>query len=377
MRVPMADIKAQHDSIKNEIESAVQSVLDKCVFILGDNVKAVESEIAAYSGSKYGIGVASGTDAIALALRAIDIQPGDEVITTPFTFVATTEVIALLGAIPVYADIDPKTFNIDPEKIEEKITPKTKAILPVHLYGQCADVENISQIAKKHDLKVIWDGAQAIGAEALGNKIGYYADAVTLSFYPAKNLGAAGDGGMVLVNDESLLEKLKYLRFHGGGGTYSYKYVGYCSRLDEIQAAVLRAKLPHLDKWTSVREKHAGIYDSAFADLDIMLPYTMPAYKHTFYQYTIRTSKRDLLKNYLADNGVGTGVFYPNPLHLEEAYAYLGYKTGDFPQAESASKEALSIPVFPEMKEDQQQYVVDTISDFLNNGINHMPEKYL
>lgn len=364
MRVPMADIKAQHDSIKNEINSSVAEVLDKCVFILGDNVKGIESEIAEYSGAEYGVGVASGTDAIALSLRAVDIQPGDEVITTPFTFVATTEVISLLGAIPVYADIDPLTFNLNPNKIEEKITSKTKAILPVHLYGQCADAEQISDIAKKHNLKVIWDGAQAIGAETQAGKIGKYADAVTLSFYPAKNLGAAGDGGMVLVNDPELLKKIKFLRFHGSGGTYSYKYVGYCSRLDEIQAAVLRAKLPHLDDWTAKREVHAGVYNSELSGLDITLPYVVPGYKHTFYQYTIRTKRRNELKQYLADHEIGTGVYYPNPLHLEEAYLYLGYKPGDFPEAELASKEALSIPVYPEMSEDQLHYVVKTIKSF-------------
>lgn len=366
MKVPMADIKAQHHSIKNEIDTAVQQVLDKCVFILGDNVKAIESEVAAYSGAAYGIGVASGTDAIALALRAIDIQPGDEVITTPFTFVATTEVIALLGAIPVYADIDPRTFNLDPAKIEEKITPKTKAILPVHLYGQCADVESISRIAKKHNLKVIWDGAQAIGAEASGHKIGEYADAVTFSFYPAKNLGAAGDGGMVLTNDAEILDKIKYLRFHGSGGTYSYKYVGYCSRLDEIQAAVLRAKLPHLDSWTANRERHAEIYYREFAGLDIMLPYVVPGYKHTFYQFTVRSSRRDELKQFLGDHEIGTGVYYPGPLHLEEAYSYLGYNPGDMPEAELACKEVLSIPVYPEMSEDQLGFVVETMKSFFS-----------
>lgn len=364
MKVPMADIKAQHHSIKSEIDIAVQEVLDKCVFILGENVKSIESEVAAYSGASYGMGVASGTDAIALALRAIDIQPGDEVITTPFTFVATTEVIALLGAIPVYADIDPRTFNLDPAKIEEKITSKTKAILPVHLYGQCADVEEISKIARKHNLKVIWDGAQAIGAEASGHKIGEYADAVTLSFYPAKNLGAAGDGGMVLTNDSEILERIKYLRFHGSGGTYSYKYVGYCSRLDEIQAAILRAKLPHLDAWTANRERHAEVYNREFAGLDMELPYVVPGYKHTFYQYTVRSSQRDKLKQFLGDHEIGTGVYYPGPLHVEEAYKYLGYKMGDMPEAELACKEVLSIPVYPEMTEEQLDYVVKTVKSF-------------
>lgn len=364
MKVPMADIKAQHDSIKGEIDSAVQAVMDKCMFILGENVKAVESEVAAYSGAAHGIGVASGTDAIVMALRALDIQPGDEVITTPFTFVATTEVIALLGAIPVYADIDPSTFNLDPAQIEAKITPKTKAILPVHLYGQCADVKRISEIAREYQLKVIWDGAQAIGAEANGNKLGFYGDAVTLSFYPAKNLGAAGDGGMVLVNDPELMEKIKYLRFHGSGGTYSYRYVGYCSRLDEIQAAVLRAKLPHLDSWTAKREKHAEVYRRELLGLDIALPYEVSSYKHTFYQFTIRSRERDSLKKHLADHEIGTGVYYPGPLYLEEAYSYLGYGTGAFPEAELACKEVLSIPVYPEMTDDQLNYVVDTIKSF-------------
>ncbi|MHB0999384.1 MAG: DegT/DnrJ/EryC1/StrS family aminotransferase [Armatimonadota bacterium] len=364
MKVPMADIRAQHHSIKSEIDTAVQAVMDKCVFILGDNVRAIESEIAEYSGSSYGIGVASGTDAIALALRALDVQPGDEVITTPFTFVATTEVIALMGAIPVYADIDPRTFNLDPDKIEEKITSKTKVILPVHLYGQCADVERISGIAKKHNLKVVWDAAQAIGAESYGRGIGEYADAVTLSFYPAKNLGCAGDGGMVLTNDSEILEKLKYLRFHGSGGTYSYKYVGYCSRLDEIQAAVLRAKLPHLNDWTKKRQDNADIYNREFAGLDMELPYVAPYNKHTFYQYTVRCANRDALKNYLAEYEIGTGVYYPGPLHLEEAYRYLNYSPGDFPVTELACDEVLSLPIFPEITDDQLAHVVKTVKSF-------------
>lgn len=364
MRVPMADIKAQHHSIKNEIDSAVQAVMDKCVFILGDNVKAIEKEIAEYSGSDYGIGVASGTDAIALALRAMDVQPGDEVITTPFTFVATTEVIALMGAVPVYADIDPHTFNLDPEKIEEKITEKTKVILPVHLYGQCADVKRISEIAKRHNLRVVWDGAQAIGAEAYGQKLGAYADAVTLSFYPAKNLGTAGDGGMVLTSNPEILEKIKFLRFHGSGGTYSYKYIGYCSRLDEIQAAVLRAKLPHLDKWTAKRQSNAEIYKNEFAGLDIKLPFVAPYNNHTFYQFTIRSKNRDALKKYLEEKEIGTGVYYPGPLHLEEAYLYLGYKPGDFPESELACREVLSLPIFPEMTDDQLAHVVSSVQSF-------------
>lgn len=360
----MADLQAQHRPIRQQIDEAIREVLDKASFGLGDNVKALEREVAEYSGARFGAGVASGTDAIALALLALGVKAGDEVITTPFTFVATTEVIALIGAKPVYADIDPRTFNLDPSKIEEKITSKTKAIVPVHLFGQAADVVAIREIADRHGLKVVWDGAQAIGTTVGGKPIGAYDDALTLSFFPAKNLGGIGDGGMVLTNDEEALEKLRYLRFHGSGGTYSYKYIGYCSRLDEIQAAVLRVKLPLLDGWTDLRRRNAAIYREMLADLDVTLPKVGEGNNHTYYQFTIRCKRRDELRSCLSGKGIASGVYYPGPLHLEEAYRYLGYAVGDFPEAEFASREVLSLPVCPELSEEQVQYVAEAIRSF-------------
>jgi dTDP-4-amino-4,6-dideoxygalactose transaminase len=364
----MADLKAQYQSIKREIDSAISAVMESCAFTLGPEVATLEEKVAAYCGSSYGIGVNSGTDAIALALAAIGIGPGDEVITTPFTFVATTEVIVHLGARPVYVDIDPVTFNLNPDLIEERITPRTKAILPVHLYGQPADVVRICEIAARYGLKVIFDGAQAIGAEAHGKPIGAYGDAVTLSFFPTKNLGAAGDGGMVLTNDPQIADKVRYLRFHGSGGTYSYKYVGWCSRLHSIQAAVLLAKLPYLNEWTAKRRLNAETYGRLLSGLDIILPVEKPENKHVYHQYTIRHPMRDALRQYLADHEVASGVYYPSPLHLEEAYAYLGYKQGDFPEAERACREVLSLPIYPELTEDQLTFVASTIRSFCESN---------
>lgn len=364
MRVPMADLKLQYQPLGHEIEAAVRSVVESCQFILGDNVKALEAEIAEFSGAAHGIGVNSGTDAIALALSAVGVGPGDEVITTPFTFVATTEVITLLGAKPVYADIDPRTFNLDPDKIEAKITDKTKAILPVHLYGQPADVKRISEIAGRHGLKVVYDGAQAIGAEAYGKPVGAYGDAMTLSFFPTKNLGGAGDGGMVLTNDPETAEKLRSLRFHGSGGTYAYKYIGYCSRLDEIQAAILRIKLPYLKAWTELRRKNASEYRDHLADIDVILPAEEPFNKHAYHQFTLRFANRNALRKHLKSKEIDTGVYYPGPLHIEEAYKYLGYKEGDMPEAERTCREVLSLPVFPELTNQQLCHVTDSIRSF-------------
>lgn len=364
MKVPMADLKAQYQPISEEMNDAVRAVLESGAFTLGNNVKLLEQEIAEYCGAAYGIGVNSGTDAIGLALNALGVGPDDEVITTPFTFVATTEVIALLGAKPVYVDIDPATFNLDPNLIEAKITERTKAILPVHLYGQPADVSKIEEIADRHGLRLVYDGAQAIGAEANGKPMGVYGDAVTLSFFPTKNLGGAGDGGMILTDDADLAEKLRALRFHGGGGSYSYKYVGYCSRLHEIQAAVLRVKLPHLIDWTESRRKNAGKYRSLLGDLALTLPFEALYAKHVYHQFTVRLPERDSLREFLNAREVGTGVYYPNPLHLEDAYKYLGYKPGDLPEAERACLEVLSLPVFPEMSEEQLDHVASSILAF-------------
>lgn len=363
MSIPLANPKAQNLPLRDEIHAAVLQVLDSGQFILGPNVAALESEVADVCDAGFGIAVNSGTDALVVALAACGVGPGDEVITTPFTFVATTEAIMVVGAKPVFADIDPVGFNLDPAKIEERITEKTKAIMPVHLYGQCADVEKFEALAKKHGLKLIFDGAQAIGAGYKGKGIGRFGDAATLSFYPTKNLGGCGDGGMVLVPDEEAAAKAKSLRFHGMDATYSYQYVGYCSRLDEIQAAILRVKLPKIGEWNEARRANAAFYLDAFKDLPLALPVAKPDYYHIYHQFTIRFPKRDDLKAKLAERGVGSAVFYPSPLHLQRAYTSLGYKPGDFPEAEKAAAECLSLPVLPELTEAERDEVVKAVRD--------------
>ncbi len=366
MAIPVANPKAQYLALRDEISQVVQQVLDSCSFVLGPNVTALEEEIPQICGAKYGIAVNSGTDAIIIALAACGVGPGDEVITTPFTFVATTEAIMIVGATPVYVDIDPETFNLDASKIEEKITSKTKAIVPVHLYGQCADMEVIEAIAQKHGLKIIADGAQAIGASRNDRGMGSYPDASTLSFYPTKNLGGAGDGGMVLTNDADVAELAKSLRSHGMRshgveGGYIYQQIGYCSRLDEIQAAVLRVKAKKIREWNEQRRANAAFYLDAFKDLPIKLPHARPENYHIYHQFTIRCAQRDELKSMLAERGVGSAVYYPGALHLEKAYLHLGYKEGDFPEAEQAVKEVLSLPIFPELTQEERETVAEAV----------------
>jgi len=349
----MADLCAQYRSLQSEIDAAVHSVLEKGRFILGENVTLLEQETADLCGAKYGIGVNSGTDAIIIALAAAGIGHGDEVITTPFTFVATSEAIVIVGARPVYADIDPDTFNLDPAAVEKAITPKTKAILPVHLFGQCARIEELESIAQKHGLKIICDGAQAIGAARNGRKLGEMGDAATLSFFPTKNLGAYGDGGMILTNDEDIARRARSLRFHGQSSSYTYERVGFCSRLDELQAAILRVKLPHLIGWNEKRRKNASAYNSVLGGTPIKIPKIDEGNYHIYHQYTLRTPARDRLKEILAGEGVSSAVYYPEPLHIQKAYEFLGYKAGDFPASEQAAREVLSVPVYPELTEEQ------------------------
>ncbi len=357
MAIPIANPKAQFLALKEEIAAAVQQVFDSCQFVLGPNVTALEQEVPLVCDAKFGIGVNSGTDAIIVALAACGVGAGDEVITTPYTFVATTEAIIIVGATPVYVDIDPETFNLDPARIEEKITPKTRAILPVHLYGQCADIEAMEAIACKHNLKLIADGAQAIGSLHKGKGIGAYRDASTLSFYPTKNLGGCGDGGMVLTDDEQVLARAKSLRFHGMDGSYAYELVGYCSRLDEIQAAVLRVKLKRIKQWNEARRANAAYYIDALGDLPVKLPVSKPENYHTYHQFTIRFERRDELKAKLAQRGVSSAVFYPSPLHTQPAYSNLGYKLGGFPEAELAASQVLSLPIFPELSAQDRETV--------------------
>jgi len=377
MKVPFLDLKAQYKQIKEEIDQALADVISEQQFILGLKVKALEETLAAYSSVCHGIGVASGSDALMLSLMALEVGAGDEVITTPFTFFATAGSISKVGAKPVFVDIDPKTYNLDPTKIEEQITPKIKAIIPVHLFGQCADMEPILETARKYNLRVIEDAAQAIGAKYKDRKAGSMGDLGCLSFFPSKNLGGYGDGGMVVTNDEKLAGKIRVLRVHGGEPKYYHSMIGCNSRLDALQAAVLSVKLKYLGTWTEKRRKNTEFYNTLFADsglrtsdcglqtADIVLPHVADHNYHIYNQYTIRVKERDNLQAHLKTRGIGTALYYPLPLHLQECYAHLGYKEGDLPESEKASRETISIPVYPELTEEQQRYIVKAIQEFL------------
>lgn len=360
--IPLLDLQAQYESIKDEIDNAVQEVLKSGQFILGPHLKALEEEIAAYCDTEYAVGVASGTDALHLSLLACSIGPGDEVITTPFTFIATAEAISQTGAIPIFVDVNPKTFNIDANQIEEKITPKTKAILPVHLYGQPADMDEILAIVRKYSLNVIEDCAQAIGAEYKGKPVGSFGETGCFSFFPSKNLGCYGDGGMVVTNNPEIAEKVRLLRTHGSKQKYYHSLLGFNSRLDEIQAAILRVKLKYLDEWNERRQKVAALYETLLKNSPATTPYLAPERKHVYHQYTIRTVKRDELQEKLREAGVATAIYYPLPLHLQEVYNPLGYTEGSFPESECAAKEALSLPMYPELTEEQISKIASEIN---------------
>jgi dTDP-4-amino-4,6-dideoxygalactose transaminase len=369
MTVPMADLAAQYRALQTQIDAAVSEILSSGGFILGPTVAAFERDVAAACGATHGIGVGNGTDALLLSLMALGVGPGDEVITPPFTFVATVETVALLGAVPVFADIDPITFNIDPEQVAKKLTPKTRAIVPVHLFGQLADMTRLSSLAADHRVPLLGDGAQAIGSTHAGQGVASWAALTTLSFYPTKNLGAAGDGGMVLTSDDALAERLRLLRFHGSGGGYDYRAVGVCSRLDALQAAILAVKLPHLDGYNAARRANASFYDAALAGIDgLILPHCVPGNIHTYHQYTVRVTggRRDALKAFLAAQGIASGVFYPQALHLAPAYAALGNRAGDFPEAERACAEVLSLPVFPELAAQARDRVATAVRTFFD-----------
>lgn len=375
MKVPLLNLKLQYQGIRDEVLKEIEKVCDNQSFILGDNVKGLEQEIAAYCSAKYAIGVASGTDAILLPLMAIGIGYGDRVLTTPYTFFATAGSIARLGAVPVFADIEPDTYNIDPEKLEYAIKKhskaqraKLKAVIPVHLYGQCAEMEGILKLNKKYGLTVIEDAAQTIGAEHYGNRAGSMGHFGSLSFYPSKNLGGFGDGGMVVTNNEKLAEKVRILRVHGSKPKYYHKFVGINSRLDEIQAAALRIKLKHLQIWENNRMERAKRYYKLFQDAGlsdiISLPVARPYNRHVFNQFIIRVKKRDSLRDYLTKEGIGTEIYYPVPLHLQQCFKYLGYKKGDFPISEKAAKETLALPIYPELTGEEQEYIVNKIYEF-------------
>jgi len=365
MAVPLLDLKAQYNSIKDEINSAVLNVIEKQRFILGDEVRGFEQDMCAFHNIKYAIGVASGTDALVLAVNACGITAGDEVITTPFTFVATTEAIIRSGARVIFADIDARTFNIDPSAIASKITSKTKAILVVHLYGRSCDMDPIMEIAQKKKLIVIEDVAQSIGARYKGRKVGTFGDISCFSFFPSKNLGCYGDGGMILTNSEHLAKQCRILRSHGYEKKYFSIMHGYNSRLDEIQAAVLRVKIKHLNKWTEMRRANAEKYRRLLMDChDIKLPVESGDFRDVYYLYTISAKKRDELAKYLKEKDIGCEIYYPVPLHLQDAYRGLGYKKGDFPNAERACEEVLSIPMYPELTDAQIEEVSSLIKEF-------------
>lgn len=367
MKVPMLDLSEQYQELRTEILDILDQVMGSSRFILGDNVKKLEEDVAKYSNVSFGIGCGNGSDAIHIALQAMGVGPGDEVITTAFTFFATGGAIVRAGAKPVYVDIDPVTFNIDPEKIEAAITENTKAIIPVHLYGQMADMERISEIAKKHNLGVVEDAAQAIGAKHNGKTVGELGSAATYSFFPTKNLGAYGDGGMIVTDNTDIAEKSRVIRVHGSKPKYYHHVLGYNSRLDELQAAVLNVKFPHLNRWSDLRREKASTYTSLFLEklVDLVIaPVEKEGNHHVFHQYTLRVENRDELQNYLKEQGVATMVYYPLPLHVQPVFADLGYKEGDLPETEKAAKEAISLPMFPELKTEQQEYVVAKIAEF-------------
>jgi dTDP-4-amino-4,6-dideoxygalactose transaminase len=368
MNVPLLDLRAQYGTIRDELRAAVDEIMESCHFILGPYVKKFEQAVADYCGAKHAIGVASGTDALLLSLRACGVEPGDDVITTPYSFFATAGVISRLGARPVFVDIDPDTYNIDPDLIAERITPRTKAIMPVHLYGQCAEMDPILSLAEKHGLMVVEDAAQAIGAEYRGRKAGTMGHLGCFSFFPSKNLGGLGDGGMVITDDPDLAEMIRILRVHGSKPKYFHSLVGYNSRLDALQAAALQVKLKYLDRWTAARQKHARVYDQQLDKLAVVTPHAEKYNRHIYNQYTIRLQNRDGLQLHLTEHGVGSALYYPLPLHLQECYRGLNEPEGSFPQSEKAALETISIPVYPELSQEQQEYVVEQIRDFVNKA---------
>lgn len=394
MKIQLIDLKKQYETIKEETDKNVLEVLSGSQYIMGTNVKEFENEFSQYLGIKHSISVGNGTDALVIALKALGIGEGDEVITTPYTFFATAESISFVGAVPVFVDVELDTFNIDPNKIREKITSRTKAIMPVHIFGQPCDMDAINKIAKENNLYVIEDAAQAIGSEYKGQKIGTLSDIATFSFFPTKNLGCAGDGGMIVTNDDNLATICKALRAHGSGENgqkafniingideevvednssdntvynplkyYNY-LIGHNSRLDEVQAAILRIKLSKLEDWNKKRIEHAIFYDESLKNVGIITPYKDEDVRHVYHLYILQSEKREELVSYLNEKGIATGVYYPVPLHLQKAYTDLGYKEGDMPNAEYLSYRTFAIPMFAELAEDEKQYIVESLKKF-------------
>ena len=374
MKIPMTDLVENYHSIKSEIDSAVMNVFEKSDFILGGAVSSFEQDFADYSKTKYAVGVANGTDALLLALLACDVKAGDEVITTPFTFIATTEAIVHCGAKPVFVDIDPKTFNIDVNKIESAITPRTKAILPVHLYGMPADMAGLMKIAKKHNLKVVEDCAQAFSAVCQFNgqkmPVGSMGDVSCFSFFPAKNMGCFGDGGMVATSNDLIKEKLLMLRNHGCKVRYFHDIDGFNSRLDTVQASILRVKIKYINQWTAKRNECAKLYSDKLSDF-VVVPSVNEGTTHSFNYYTIRfksKDQRDKVQNHLNQNGISNQIYYPVALHLQKVYSNLAYKQGDYPQSENTCDTVLSLPIYPELSEEKINYICKNIIDAI--GLN-------
>jgi dTDP-4-amino-4,6-dideoxygalactose transaminase len=376
MHIPLLDLKAQYATIRDEIKPAIDEVLESQLFILGEKVIKLEEAIANYSGSKFAVGVASGSDALLLALMALNVGYGDKVITTPYTFFATAGSLSRVGALPVFVDIDPETYNISPQKIVECLNTipskeKIKAIMPVHLYGQCADMDPILAIAREQELPIIEDAAQAIGARYKERKAGSMSAFGCFSFFPSKNLGGFGDGGMVTTDNETLAEKVAILRVHGSKPKYHHKVVGLNSRLDALQAAALLVKIKHLDRWTAQRRKNADYYRERFQKNGlgefVGLPKVAEGNFHIYNQFVIRVKKRDELQKFLTQAGIGTEIYYPIPLHLQECFHYLGYHEGEFPESEKAARETLALPIYPELTIAQQDYIVEKIKEFFND----------
>ncbi|MBT3714626.1 MAG: DegT/DnrJ/EryC1/StrS family aminotransferase [Anaerolineae bacterium] len=364
MNVQFVDLRKQYAPFKEEILSGIEKVLDGMYLFLGENVQALEKEFSEFCGVTHGIGVSDGTAALHIALRAMDIGPGDEVITVSHTFIATAEAIVLAGAKPVFVDIDPSTYLMDVSQIEAKITSHTKAILPVHLYGQTVDMDTVLDIASRHGLKVIEDACQAHGAEYKGKKAGNLGDAAAFSFYFSKNLGAYGEGGFITTNDDELAKRIRMIRDHGSGEKYHHDLIGFNGRLDEIQAVALRAKLPYLAEWCEKRREHAQLYSELLRDTPAVTPTELPDNNPVYHLYVINTPKRDELQAWLKDKGIFTGIHYPIPIHQQKAMEFLGYQNGDFPVTEQVTKQILSLPIFAELGANEIEFVVDSIKAF-------------
>jgi dTDP-4-amino-4,6-dideoxygalactose transaminase len=368
MKLPMVDLAGQYQKIKHEINAKVQEVLDSTQFILGKHVGEFEKQAAEFLGVKHAIGCANGTDALQIALMALGIGRDDEVITPSFTFVATAEAIATVGATPMFVDIDERTYNIDAALIEQAITPRTKAIMPVHLFGQAADMDAILEIARRHNLYVIEDAAQAFGAEYKGRKVCTFGTTACVSFFPSKNLGAYGDAGMLTTNDAALAKRMRMITVHGSKVKYVNDILGRNSRLDTLQAAILLVKIKYLDEWNEARRRAAAKYHELLSDMDAVLPYIEPFNKHIFHQYSIRVNDRDGLAKHLAANGIAHAIYYPIPIHLQKAFAYLGWKEGSLHVTEQVAKEIIALPMHTELTDEQIEYIADAVKAFVKKG---------